>query len=171
MVRGLNECIARLEPDNARRISASMRISDFNSAKADFGTELAISTRTELDPAAWWQQHGISCLELQRIAVRILSQTCSSSGCEHKLSIYDQIHSLRLSRLAQKRRNDLIYVHYNLRLRENQLKKRSNNSVSLDNILAERLLHDWIAEAEKRSWQEDEVSFFSTFFSYQSVGQ
>lgn len=26
------------------------QISDFNSAKADFGTELAISTRTELDP-------------------------------------------------------------------------------------------------------------------------
>ncbi|XP_021291046.1 uncharacterized protein LOC110421715 [Herrania umbratica] len=156
MVRGLNESIARLEPDNARRISASMQISDFNSAKADFGTELAISTRTELDPAAWWQQHGISCLELQRIAVHILSQTCSSSGCEHKWSIYDQIHTLRYSRLAQKRLNDLTYVHYNLRLRENQLKKRSNNSVSLDNTLAEHLLQDWIAEAEKRSWQEDE---------------
>ncbi|PQQ00239.1 uncharacterized protein Pyn_20414 [Prunus yedoensis var. nudiflora] len=49
-MRGLNECIVRLEPDSARRISASMQISDYNSAKADFGTELAISTRTELDP-------------------------------------------------------------------------------------------------------------------------
>lgn len=26
------------------------QISDYNSAKSDFGTELAISTRTELDP-------------------------------------------------------------------------------------------------------------------------
>ncbi|KAF8392674.1 hypothetical protein HHK36_023023 [Tetracentron sinense] len=50
VIRGLNECIVRLEPDNGRRISASMQISDFVSAKADFGTELAISTRTELDP-------------------------------------------------------------------------------------------------------------------------
>ena len=75
-IRGLNECIARLEPDNARRISActqvvifilnvllsqviglyslilwlNVQIADYNSAKADFGTELAISTRTELDP-------------------------------------------------------------------------------------------------------------------------
>ncbi|XP_058083479.1 uncharacterized protein LOC131231328 isoform X2 [Magnolia sinica] len=51
IIRGLNECIVRLEPDNGRRVSASMQISEFVSAKADFGTELAITTRTELDPA------------------------------------------------------------------------------------------------------------------------
>ncbi|CAN6548363.1 unnamed protein product [Malus baccata var. baccata] len=51
VMRGLNECIVRLEPDHSNRISASMQISDYNAAKADFGTELAISTRTELDPA------------------------------------------------------------------------------------------------------------------------
>ncbi|KAF9607561.1 hypothetical protein IFM89_036923 [Coptis chinensis] len=48
--RGNNECIVRLEPDSSRRVSASMQISDFRLAKADFGTELAVSTRTELDP-------------------------------------------------------------------------------------------------------------------------
>ncbi|KAL8481188.1 hypothetical protein ACS0TY_027640 [Phlomoides rotata] len=50
VVRGLNACIVRLESDSARRISASMQIPDFASAKADFGTDLAISTRSELDP-------------------------------------------------------------------------------------------------------------------------
>lgn len=74
----------RLEPDNARRISASMQvripfcsrlddkllclfyvcnylfdvifqISDFNSAKADFGTDLALSTRTELNPGKFYE--------------------------------------------------------------------------------------------------------------------
>lgn len=169
------------------------QISDFNSAKADFGTELAISTRTELDPgdgnrmlnklnlhclpvinlylmsafssflAAWWQQHGINCLELQRIAVRILSQTCSSFGCEHNWSTYDQIHRESHNRLAQKRLNDLIYVHYNLRLRERQLSKRSNDVMSLDSILLESLLDDWIVEAENPTVQEDEVSFKLTF--------
>ncbi|KAG6667853.1 uncharacterized protein LOC122316952 [Carya illinoinensis] len=160
VMRGLNECIVRLEPDNLRRISASMQISDYNSAKADFGTELAISTRTELDPAAWWQQHGISSLELQRIAVRILSQTCSSFGCEHNWSIFDQIYSRRHNRLAQKRLNDLTYVHYNLRLRERQLNKRPNG-ISLDNVLVERLLHDWIVEAEKQALPEDEEILYN----------
>ncbi|KAA8528167.1 hypothetical protein F0562_035582 [Nyssa sinensis] len=156
VVRGLNACIVRLEPDNARRISASMQISEFGSARADFGTDLAISTRTDLNPAAWWQQHGINCLELQRIAVRILSQTCSSFGCEHTWSIYDQIHSQRRNRLAQKKLNDVIYVHYNLRLRERQIRKKSNDSISLDSVLQESLLHDWIVDPEKQALQEDE---------------
>ncbi|GFP83082.1 hypothetical protein PHJA_000451400 [Phtheirospermum japonicum] len=50
VVRGLNACIVRLESDSARRISASMQISDFGTAKADFGTDLAMTTRSELDP-------------------------------------------------------------------------------------------------------------------------
>lgn len=156
VVRGLNACIVRLEPDNAKRISASMQISDFCTAKADFGTDLAISTRTELNPAAWWQQHGINCLELQGIAVRILSQTCSSVGCDHNCSIFDQIYSRKHNRVSQKRLKDSIYVHYNLRLRERQMRKRSSNSVSLDSLLDESLMHDWIVETENQVLQEDE---------------
>lgn len=77
-MRGLNECIVRLEPDNMRRISASMQvrysqlllysadnhsifmfsntkwchfqISHYNSAQDDFGTDLAIGTRSGLEP-------------------------------------------------------------------------------------------------------------------------
>ncbi|XP_019239151.1 PREDICTED: uncharacterized protein LOC109219174 [Nicotiana attenuata] len=161
VVRGLNACIVRLEPDNARRISASMQISDFNSAKADFGTDLALSTRTELNPAAWWQQHGINCLELQRIAVRILSQTCSSFGCEHNWSLYDQIHSQRHNRVAQKRLNDVTYVHYNLRLRDRQIRKMSYDPIFLDSVLQENLLYDWIVESEKPVLQDDEEVLFN----------
>nr|GMC88551.1 Alanine--tRNA ligase [Ipomoea batatas] len=161
VIRGLNACIVQLEPDNHRRISASMQISDFNSAKADFGTDLAISTRMELNPAAWWQQHGINCLELQRIAVRILSQTCSSFGCEHNWSIYDQVHSQRHNYLAQKRLNDVIYVHYNLRLRERQRRKMSSDPIILDSVLQESLLYDWTVESEKQVLQEDEEVLYS----------
>lgn len=156
VVRGLNECIVRLESDSSRRISASMQISDYNSAKSDFGTELAISTRTELDPAAWWQQHGISCLELQQIAVRILSQTCSSLCCEHYWSPFKNERSQKNNALSQRKMADLLYVHYNLRLRERQLRKRSSDSVSLDDILMEHLLDDWIVEPQKQGMQEDE---------------
>ncbi|CAA0841959.1 hAT dimerisation domain-containing protein [Striga hermonthica] len=161
VVRGLNACIVRLEPDSARRVSASMQMSDFGSAKADFGTDLAISTRSELDPAAWWQQHGINCLELQSIAVRILSQSCSSFGCEHNWSIHDQIYEQKQNRLAQKRLNETIYVHYNLRLRERQMRKRSSNSMSLDTVLQEDLLYDWIVETEKQALQEDEEILYT----------
>ncbi|XP_021756968.1 uncharacterized protein LOC110722047 isoform X1 [Chenopodium quinoa] len=164
VVRGLNECIVRLEPDRGRQVSASMQISDFISAKADFGTELAISTRTELDPAVWWQQHGVNCLELQRLAVRILSQTCSSFGCEHNWSIYDEIHCERQNRLAHKKLNDFVYAHYNLRLRERQI-KQSNELLSLDSALLEGLLDDWVVEAGRQAIQDDEVSTTSAIYS------
>ncbi|XP_075487023.1 uncharacterized protein LOC142526482 isoform X2 [Primulina tabacum] len=162
VIRGLNACIVRLEPDKARRVSASMQISDFGSAKADFGTDLAISTRSELDPAAWWQQHGINCLELQRIAVRILSQTCSSFGCEHNWSMHDRIYGDGHNRLVQTRLNESMYVHYNLRLRERQIRKKSSDSVSLDSVLQESSLYDWVAETEKQALQEDEATTLFT---------
>lgn len=156
VVRGLNSCIVRFEPNNARRVSASKQISDFGSAKADFGTELAINTRTEVNPAAWWQQHGIHCLELQQIAIRILSQTCSSFGCEHSWSVYDEIHNRRHNHLAQKRLNNFVYVHYNLRLRERQIREIPNTSASFDTVLQENVLFDWIVKPEKKEYHEDE---------------
>ncbi|RID80325.1 hypothetical protein BRARA_A02995 [Brassica rapa] len=161
VVRGVNECIVRLEPDNARRITALMQIPDYTSAKGDFGTELAIGTRTELDPAAWWQQHGISCLELQRVAVRILSHTCCSVGCEPKWSVYDQVSGECQSRFARKSRRDLAYVHYNLRLREKQMKRRMHDEgppQSLNHVLLDRLLPDWLVTCEKEEEEglEDE---------------
>ncbi|KAJ0113070.1 hypothetical protein Patl1_00793 [Pistacia atlantica] len=161
IIRGLNECIVRLEADNGKRISASMQIPDFVSARADFGTDLAISTRTELDPAAWWQQHGISCLELQRIAIRILSQTCSSVGCEHTWSTYDQIHCKRRNCLSRKRWNDLTYVHYNVRLREHQMGRKFDDVISFDNTMLENILDDWLVESEKQSVQEDEEILYN----------
>lgn len=161
VVRGLNSCLVRLEPDNGRRISASLQISDFGFAKADFGTDLALSTRSELNPAAWWQQHGINCLELQRIAVRILSQTCSSFGCEHTWSIHDQIHSQKQNRVARKRLNDLIYVHYNLRLGERQMRRNSNESIPLESVWQESLLCDWTVDAQKQELSEDKKIIFN----------
>ncbi|KAL3604359.1 hypothetical protein D5086_005218 [Populus alba] len=161
VMRGLNECIVRLEVDNGKRISASMQIPDFVAAKADFGTDLATSTRMELDPAAWWQQHGISCLELQRIAIRILSQTCSSRICEHTWSIYDQVHSKRHSTASRKRWNELTFVHYNLRLRERQLGRKPGDVVSFDNLITENILDDWLVESEKQTMQEDEEILYN----------
>ncbi|KAJ6972758.1 uncharacterized protein [Populus alba] len=161
VIRGLNECIVRLEADNGKRVSASMQIPDFVSAKADFGTDLAISTRMELNPAAWWQQHGINCLELQRIAIRMLSQTCSSLVCEHTWSIYDQVHSKRHSSVSRKRWNELTYVHYNLRLRERQQGRKPGDVISFDNLITENILDDWLVESDKQPMQEDEEILYN----------
>ncbi|KAI3792267.1 hypothetical protein L2E82_06142 [Cichorium intybus] len=89
-------------------------------------------------PDEWWRLHGGAAPALQKFAIRILSQTASSSGCERNWSVFERIHTKRRNRLEHQRLNDLVYVHYNLRL-QNRLKdnKRSYDPVdyeSIDNI-------------------------------------
>eukprot|EP00253_Pinus_taeda_P025011 PITA_25011 len=52
----------------------------FSSASDTFGKNLAKIAREENEPAQWWEAFGSHCPELQRFAIRILSQTCSATG-------------------------------------------------------------------------------------------
>ena len=47
-----------------------------------FGIEVAKIARDKKTPAKWWDSYGDECPELQKFAIRVLSLTCSSSGCE-----------------------------------------------------------------------------------------
>ncbi|CAA7398559.1 unnamed protein product [Spirodela intermedia] len=117
--------------------------------------------------AVWWQQHGINCLELQRIAIRILSQTCSSSGRDlhgPNLPPGQPADVSHRNRLAQKRGSDLLFVHYNLRLRERQLARGrpdeppgGGGGGGANAVFLEDLLDGWICDAERPAIQEDEV--------------
>lgn len=109
--------------------------------------------------AAWWQQHGINCLELQHVAIRILSQSCTSIGCEHNWSTFDTIQSTRHSQFAQKKLNDFAFVHYNLRLkeREKRAKRSIDEFVSLDGVFVENLLDNWIVDVDPPASHDDEV--------------
>ncbi|KZV50714.1 hypothetical protein F511_19626 [Dorcoceras hygrometricum] len=55
---------------------------------------------------------------IQSLAIKILSQTSSSSGCERNWSVFERIHTKKRNRLEHQRLNDLVFVHYNLRLKE-----------------------------------------------------
>jgi hypothetical protein len=67
--------------------------------------------------AEWWKIYGGSAPILQKLAIRILGQTSSSSGCERNWSVFERIHTKRWNRLEHQRLNDLVYVAYNLRLK------------------------------------------------------
>ncbi|CAN1164041.1 hypothetical protein LINPERPRIM_LOCUS32962, partial [Linum perenne] len=60
--------------------------------------------------------------ELQKFAVRILSLTCSASGCERNWSVFERVHSKKRNRLLQKKMNDIVYVMYNSKLLRRQAK-------------------------------------------------
>ena len=66
--------------------------------------------------------NGTNVPNLRKIAVRILSQTASASGCERNWSTFNLIHTKRRNRLRTSRLNDLVFVHYNMRLRMKHLR-------------------------------------------------
>jgi hypothetical protein len=95
--------------------------------------------------ANWWESFSSQCPQLQKFAIRVLSQTCSASRCERNWSVFERIHTKKRNHLEQKRLNDLVFVQYNLRLRHNQL---LNKSPDLDPIVLDDVdpTSDWVLE-------------------------
>ncbi|KAF7149439.1 hypothetical protein RHSIM_Rhsim03G0072400 [Rhododendron simsii] len=80
-----------------------------------------------------WESYGGSCKELQELAIRVLSLTCSATGCERNWSTFQRIHSKKRNRLEAQRLNALVFVKYNLTLELRQ-KKREENGDAYDPI-------------------------------------
>jgi hypothetical protein len=104
--------------------------------------------------ANWWESFGSHCPQLQKFAIRVLSQTCSASGCERNWSVFERIHTKKRNRLEQKRLNDLVFVQYNLRLRRNQLlnKRPDSDPIVLDDVDP---TSDWVAETHPPEFDVD----------------
>ncbi|CAH1421395.1 unnamed protein product [Lactuca virosa] len=114
-----------------------------------FGCDLAIKNcrvnDVEFDLASWWGLFGITSPHLTNIAMRILSLTSSSSGCEKNWSTYIQ---KKRNRLEASKLNNLVYVQFNANLMEkNQKRKDTNMEVLLanDSLSAQ----EWIVDVDK----------------------
>ncbi|XP_027155606.1 uncharacterized protein LOC113774051 [Coffea eugenioides] len=104
----------------------------YREREGSFGRKLAILTSKKDRPENWWKLFGCDAPNLQKLAIRVLSQTASSSGCERNWSVFERIHNKKRNRLEHQRLNDLVYVHYNLRLHNQQ--KRSYDPVDYESI-------------------------------------
>ncbi|RWR95498.1 hypothetical protein CKAN_02484700 [Cinnamomum micranthum f. kanehirae] len=94
ITKGFNAVVERLIPDEDIQDIIFKQCDDYEYSKYEFGTALAIRNRYD-----WWDQFGCDTPELQNLAIRVLSQCCSISGCERNLSIFGHIHSPKRNRL------------------------------------------------------------------------
>eukprot|EP00253_Pinus_taeda_P026349 PITA_26349 len=115
---GLLLCVQRMVRSPAERTEISKEIEIYRMAGGTFGFDMAVIDRTTKMPDAWWRMYGAKVPLLQKFAIRILSQTCSSSVCERNWSVLEKIHNKKRNRLESQRLNDMVYVYYNLRLWE-----------------------------------------------------
>nr|KYP34797.1 hypothetical protein KK1_044202 [Cajanus cajan] len=146
---GLYETFQRMVPDIRTRVIIDQQLEKFKGAKEIFGMDMAIATRDKKQPALWWESYGGRGKELQKVAMRILSLTCSATGCERNWSTFDQVHTKRRNRLEQQRLNALVYVKYNLQLEMRQ-NSREENGDTYDPICLSDIESDdeWITEKE-----------------------
>ncbi|XP_075654754.1 uncharacterized protein LOC142624913 [Castanea sativa] len=126
----------------------------FREREQTFGTQLAQESAKTSQPDEWWKLFGSCAPTLQNFAIRILSQTAASSGCERNWSVFEQIHSKRRNRLEHQRFNDLVYVHYNYRLKE-RVKRKKFNFDPIDYASIDKT-EFWVVEDEEPPFLDHE---------------
>uniref|UniRef100_A0A6N2LXR6 HAT C-terminal dimerisation domain-containing protein n=1 Tax=Salix viminalis TaxID=40686 RepID=A0A6N2LXR6_SALVM len=147
VTRGLLTTIMRLVPDCDTQDNISAQI-EYKRATGLF--------------VSWWEQFGIDTPELQKFAIRVLSQCCSATGCERNWSVFEFIHSKKRNRLEHKRLNDLVFVRYNLKIQQRNMSRTRDalDPISLDNI---DLLNEWmrtgLLDGDDISWESIEAPF------------
>ncbi|XP_050155339.1 uncharacterized protein LOC126629357 [Malus sylvestris] len=133
----------------------------------DVGWEYGIlANPTNLDKMkfAWWYNYGNGVPNLQRMAIKILSLTTSSSDCERNWSSFEGIHTKKRNRLDTTRLNNLVYVQFNARIMN---KKKREKEKKVDILLASEasMAQGWIVEGG-----DEELEFGSGIGETSEVG-
>ena len=81
-----------------------------------FGCGMAKNSASRMQPHALWKSYGSTTPQLQRLAMRLLSQPAIAAASEQSWSEYDYVHDKRRNRLKTKVANKLVFVHSNLRI-------------------------------------------------------
>ncbi|XP_042472577.1 uncharacterized protein LOC122055277 [Zingiber officinale] len=139
VTNGLFACIQKLIPSPELRDKIIIEeLPVYKKSESLFGNEFAIRASNNKDqpmtPANWWKMFGNGTPNLKEFAIKVLSLTCSASGCERNWSIFEHIHSKKRNRLDHKKLQDLVYVKYNQTLKSRAVKKDKGDPIVLRNI-------------------------------------
>ncbi|CAM8981053.1 unnamed protein product [Rhodiola kirilowii] len=134
VMSSLYACIRRLNPDMEVQDKISDELDLYRNACGLFGDDLAVRQRKKKSPAEWWAAYGASTPNLQKFAIRVLSLTCSATGCERNWGVFQHLHSKKRNRLAQSRLNDMVFVKYNRALKRRYSSKDTTSPILLNDI-------------------------------------
>jgi len=120
------------DPDVRRQVN--IEFTYFSNESEEFHNVDSLRDRGKMDAKTWWTVHEARAPILQKIALKLLGQPYSSSGCEMNWSTYSFIHSLKRNKMTHKRAEDLVYVHSNLRLLSRNSSKYKEEKTKLWDI-------------------------------------
>uniref|UniRef100_A0A151UHY0 Copia protein n=1 Tax=Cajanus cajan TaxID=3821 RepID=A0A151UHY0_CAJCA len=121
-----------------------------------FATPQAQRAWSRMNPDEWWLMFGSCSLELQHVAIKVLSQTTLPTNCERNWSTFSYIHTKTRNRLKYKKLQKLFFTHYNMKLKMSHQMRKSQEeiktsftAINLDYIFQEdNPLSPWIEERE-----------------------
>jgi hypothetical protein len=101
---------------------------------------------------AWWEMFGYSTPAFQKVAIRLVSQYASATGCEQNWSTFAFIYTKVHNRLTYEKLHKLVYVNYNLIIHNSIDKGSRHDDDDLFNQLMELTLVD--VSNPIREWME-----------------
>ncbi|XP_054781897.1 uncharacterized protein LOC129289109 [Prosopis cineraria] len=110
------KCLYRYFTDPEERKAVFQEFPKFVGSLDFYSSFDCLQDRWNLEPKGWWLNYGSFTPILQRLALKLLGQPCSSSCCERNWSTYSFIYSLKRNKITPKRAEDLVFMHTNLRL-------------------------------------------------------
>ncbi|XP_058067541.1 uncharacterized protein LOC131216927 [Magnolia sinica] len=161
---GFIDVLERMIPDRGEQDKISTLLDFCTKSEGIFSREIVIRHRTMKLPTDWWVAYGVDPNRkdpaLKKLAMKILGLTCSISGCECNWSTFEAIHTKKRNRLEQKKLNDLVFVQYNQKLRE-QFQSRKEKPSFLDPICLDELDEDnkWLVETEDLVFAGEELTW------------
>lgn len=111
---GVNEALKALAPN--KFVDCLQQLRAYRNRTGIFSEPTITDAAKRMGAHAFWECCGASVPELRSVAMRTLSQPCTSSASERNWSAYEFVHSKKRNRLSSQRCNDLVFVFTNLRL-------------------------------------------------------
>nr|XP_048324628.1 uncharacterized protein LOC125420983 [Ziziphus jujuba var. spinosa] len=82
LIKAVHNVYATLNPKSAAISQFGKELTYFKDARKGFAKPTAIASRKEMSPVEWWVIYGDSAPTVRKLALKVLSQTASSSACE-----------------------------------------------------------------------------------------
>ncbi|KAL6342296.1 hypothetical protein AAG906_007510 [Vitis piasezkii] len=132
LLQAVHDVFAKLDPTLESLGQFGNELVLFRDAKRGFGDRAAIASRSTMVPAEWWFMYGNQTPTLRKLAIKVLSQTASSSACERNWSTFALIHTKQRNRLAYPRLEQLVFCYYNMRLKLRDMEAENDRVAEKD---------------------------------------
>ncbi|RVW26708.1 hypothetical protein CK203_116355 [Vitis vinifera] len=132
LLQAVHDVFAKLDPTTESLGQFGNELVLFRDAKRGFGDQAAIASRSTMVPAEWWFMYGNQTPTLRKLAIKVLSQTASSSACERNWSTFALIHTKQRNRLAYPRLEQLVFCYYNMRLKLRDMEAENDRVAEKD---------------------------------------